>query len=205
MSGKKTFALNLLGTILGLTLLMVALLVATPVYAQTPTQDVDNGNCITCHEDLYFLHDTGNWFCLRESPMRCVDCHGGDPTATTQETAHYDRSAHPVINEDISKCQECHVDADECCECVSKFDQVAGIKKVKLVSPLPVSSGSDLTPGLPATEKQEPVNWLFLLEILPLVVIAGLAITIFILQKHVIRKPDIESTEKNNENRSRYR
>ena len=39
--------------------------------------------------------------CLRELPMRCVACHGGDPTATTQETAHYDRSAHPIFNEDI--------------------------------------------------------------------------------------------------------
>lgn len=183
MSGKKTYSLSFLGISLAFALLILALLVSTPVYAQTPTQDVDNGNCITCHEDLYFLHDTGNWFCLRESPMRCVDCHGGDPAATTQENAHYDRSAHPVINEDISKCQECHVNPDECCDCISKFDQVAGIKTVMLVSPLPVSGGSDFTPGLPVTEKQEPVNWLFLLEILPLFLIACLAITIFIFQR----------------------
>jgi len=183
MCGKKAFTLGLLATILGFALLMLSLAMATPVHAQSPTPNVDNGTCITCHEDLYFNHDTGNWFCLRESPMRCVDCHGGDPTAITQETAHYDRSAHPVINEDISRCQECHTDADECCECVKKFDQVAGIKKVKLVSPVPMSSASDLTPGLPAAEEQEPVNWLLLFEILPLIVIAGLALTIFILRK----------------------
>lgn len=183
MCGKKTFTFSHLATILGFALLLWSLSVAKPAYAQPPTPDVDNGTCITCHEDLYFNHDTGNWFCLRESPMRCVDCHGGDPTATTQETAHYDRSAHPVVNEDISRCQECHTDVDECCECVKKFDQVAGIKKVKLVSPIPVSSISDLNPGLPAAEEQEPVNWLLLLKILPLIVIASLALTIFIFQK----------------------
>lgn len=63
------------------------------------------------------------------------------------------------------------------------FDQVAGIKKVWLVSPVPVSNASDLTPGLPATKKQEPVNLLFLLEFLPLVVKASLALTIYIVQK----------------------
>jgi len=163
--------------------LVVSLFMVTPAHAQFPDQDVDNGNCIKCHEDLYFLHDTGNWFCIRESPMPCVACHGGDPTATTQETAHYDRSAHPVVNEDISRCQECHVDSDECCECVSKFNEVAGINQVKMISPAPDFSPSGYTPGLPTVEEQEPVNWLLLLEILPLVLIAGLALTIYIVYR----------------------
>lgn len=183
MCGKKTFTFSFMSITLGFAVLLLSLSMATSAYAQYPTPEVDNGTCITCHEDLYFNHDTGNWFCLRESPMRCVDCHGGDPTATTQESAHYDRSAHPIVNEDISKCQECHVEVDECCECVSKFDQVAGIKKVKLVSPVPVLNASDPIPGLPATEKQESVNWLLLLETLPLIVIVGLALTFYIVHK----------------------
>ena len=183
MKKKKTFPIGLLGVSLGFALLLLALSSSTPAHAQSQNQEVDNGNCITCHEDLYFNHDTGNWFCIRESPMRCVDCHGGDPTAITQESAHYDRSAHPVVNDDISKCQECHVNLSECCECVDKFDQIAGIKRVKLVSPIPVSTASDPIPGLPATEKHEPVNGLVLLEILPLVVLIGLAFTIYIVHK----------------------
>jgi hypothetical protein len=183
MNEKKTFTIGLFASIAGFALLVLPLFLATPAYAQSPAQDVDNGNCIKCHEDLYFLHDTGNWFCIRESPMPCVACHGGDPTATTQESAHYDRSAHPVVNEDISKCQECHEDEDECCECVSKFDQVAGINQVKLVSPVTDFGASDQIPGLPAIEEQEPVNWLLILEILPLVVIASLALTIYIVHK----------------------
>ena len=182
MKEKIIFAFALFASIAGFTLLLLSITV-TSAYARSPAQDVDNGNCITCHEDLYFNHDIGNWFCLRESPMGCIDCHGGDPTATTQETAHYDRAAHPIVNEDISKCHECHTDTDECCECVSKFDQVAGIKQVKLVSPVPVSSSPELVPGLPAVEEQKPVDWIKILEILPLILIAGLALTIYILHK----------------------
>jgi len=100
----------------------------TIVHADEPAATPDNGKCISCHEDLYFLHDTGNWFCLRESPMSCVECHGGDPSATTQEQAHADRTAHPVLNEDISKCQECH--PDKCTERVRIFKATAGIGRV---------------------------------------------------------------------------
>ena len=185
MCEKKALALTCTCTAFGLALLLLSLLVTTPAYAQTPTQQVDNGTCITCHEDLYFLHDTGNWFCIRDSPMPCVACHGGDPTATTQESAHYDRSAHPIVNEDISRCQECHVDDDECCECITKFDSAAGLSQVNLVSPASVSSVPDSTLGLPAVEEPEPVKWILILEILPLVILAGVALTIYIM--HQIR------------------
>ena len=34
---------------------------------------------MSCHEDLYFLHDTGKLFCLNEkTAMNCVGCHGGN-------------------------------------------------------------------------------------------------------------------------------
>jgi hypothetical protein len=183
MCKKKTFSFRLLVTIAGFTILLLPLFAVTPAHAQTPDGDVDNGTCISCHEDLYFLHDTGNWFCIRESPMPCVYCHGGDPTATTQEMAHYDRSAHPIVNEDISRCQECHVDPDECCECVTKFKDVAGLKQVKLVSPAPLTTAPDTAPGLPAVEAQGPVDWPLILDILPFLVVASLALTIYILYK----------------------
>lgn len=183
MKEKKTFSIGFFTAIAGFTLMLLSIFVATPAYAQSTAQDVDNGKCIKFHEDLYFLHDTGNWFCIRESPKACVSCHDGDPTATEQETAHYDRSAHPIVNEDISRCRECHTDADKCCECVKKFDQVAGLKTVKLATTVVVAHAPDLFAILPAAEEQEPVNWVLLFEILPLVVIAGLALSIYIVHK----------------------
>jgi hypothetical protein len=181
MSGKKIFAFSITVTAFGFALLLLPLFFATPAHAQATAQVVDNGTCINCHEDLYFLHDTGNYFCIRESPMRCVDCHGGNPAATTQETAHYDRSAHPVINEDISKCQECH--GEECYDHAASFDQIAGLKEVKPVSPVPASSIPNQTIGLPVFDEQEPVNWALTFELLPIVVITSLALTIYILHK----------------------
>lgn len=183
MCNKRTFILCFSAVVMGLALFLLPFFATTPVYAQSsdggrsPDGAVDNGTCIGCHEDLYFNHDTGQWFCIRESPMSCVFCHGGDPTATTQEGAHYDRSAHPVVNEDISVCRDCH--PEDCFDCVSAFDRVAGIKDVRMAAPVIAPHASKQIPGLPATEKQEPVNWLLLFDVLVVIVVISLAVTFY--------------------------
>ena len=105
-----------------------------PAFAQEDNPETPS-NCIICHEDLYYQHDTGKYFCVSEASQRCTDCHGGDPTATDKESAHFDRSAHPVVNGDISKCQECH--PGNCEEYVQQFEQLAGINPV-IVADQPV-------------------------------------------------------------------
>ncbi len=149
-------------------------------HAQEVTPAADHGTCIKCHENLYFLHDTGNWFCLRESPMSCVDCHGGDTEATTEDLAHINRAAHPVINEDVSKCQQCH--PEECNERVELFDQTAGISQVLVAAPYtPVRSTEDnasVSVDTPQQE-QEPSILLMFWEIIPLALVAGLALAIY--------------------------
>ena len=124
MDIKKTLLFSAGITFTGGVIIIIVLATSSPVFAQESPPVPENGSCVNCHEDLYFLHDTGNWFCLRESPMRCVDCHGGNPNVLTQEEAHLNRKAHPVVNEDISKCQECH--PAECMERIEKFNQTAG-------------------------------------------------------------------------------
>ena len=187
MCNKRTFNFNLMIVVLGFTLFFLSILAVAPVYAQSPDggqspdQGVDNGTCINCHEDLYFNHDKGQWFCIRESSMNCVYCHGGNPTANTKERAHYDRSAHPVVNEDISVCRECHVEG--CMDCVSEFDRVAGIKEVKLAAPVVGPQSSDQIPCFPAVEKHETVNWLILLDIIVVIAIVSLAIMFYAIRK----------------------
>lgn len=155
----------------------------TQVHAHEPTQLTDHGTCIKCHEDLYFLHDTGNWFCIRESPMRCVDCHGGDPSSLNQEEAHTNRKSHPIINEDISKCQECH--PAECDERLAKFDQVAGISQVLVAVPyqptlVPVA---DQILATPVTDTVEYINWISAMEMFLPVLLTGLVLVIYILHR----------------------
>jgi hypothetical protein len=157
-------------------LMIVTIFFHTPVRAQSIS--TDENNCTTCHEDLYFLHDTGNWFCLRESPMNCVDCHGGNPEAVIQETSHLNRAAHPVINEDVSKCQECH--PAECDKRVELFDQMAGIGQVQVAAPYtPAHSVTDhASVNIGVAEQKMPGTSLMLWGTIALVV-AGLALATY--------------------------
>ncbi|GAB4419855.1 MAG: hypothetical protein Kow002_07800 [Anaerolineales bacterium] len=176
MKGNKLYAVFVLTICVGLIALAMP---STPAKAQGSLPE--NGNCVTCHEDLYFLHDTGNWFCLKDSPMRCVDCHGGNPAALTQEEAHYDRAAHPVVNEDISRCETCHM--EECTDRVTALRERVQIHEVREAAYLPASTASNPTENLSANDEPEPVDWVWILEIVPLIVLGMIALTIYLLNK----------------------
>jgi len=111
--------------------------------------------------------------------MRCVDCHGGNPTATTKETAHYDRSAHPVIGEDISRCENCHTD---CAERLTVLDEKVGISEVKEATYIPASDMSNPTGNLPY-EEPYPIKWALVFDVVPLVVLGMAAVTIYLLNR----------------------
>lgn len=173
MSAKKRWFAGLAA--LGGMLLVSLLTLSTPqvAYADAPTP----GNCLNCHENLYFLHDTGKWFCLRESPMACVECHGGDPTATSQEKAHAKRAAYPVVNENITKCQECH--REEAAERVQIFKQVAGIPPVIVAAAyLPALVVNEAPTTLVADENEAATDrfWPVSLTLLGLLALALLAV-----------------------------
>ena len=173
------FAKKMLVLSIGIIVIMTVSLLAVPVQAQAriPLQASDGSKCVTCHEDLYYLHDTGKAYCLKDSPMACVNCHGGDPAVLTKEAAHFDLTAHPVINDNDRKCDECHPAEAE--TRLAKFRQMAGISEVKVAIPyvpavLPVT--------VPA-EKHQPEKWVPGLETVSLIIIAGLALVIFFVAK----------------------
>ncbi len=166
-----------------ITIIIITMAMSSNVYAQTYPLLTENENCINCHENLYFLHDTGKWFCIKESPMQCIDCHGGDPSAITQEEAHANRKAHPIINEDVTKCQECH--PEECDRRVIKFDQQAGISKILIAEsyqPMPITI-SEQPLAEPVNQPVESASWISAMEIIVLIVIVGLALSVFGLHK----------------------
>ena len=148
--------------------------------AQAQESALNNGNCINCHENLYYLHDTGNWFCLKDSSMRCVDCHGGNPAATTKETAHYDRSAHPVTGGDISRCETCHTD---CVKHLTVLDEQVGISEVKKATYVPVSDFSNPTGGLPEIEQSNQIDFVEVLGVHPLVILGMATLTTYLFYK----------------------
>lgn len=92
--------------------LFVGMLLSMPVQASAQTAGASDNSCLTCHEDLYYLHDTGCWYCM--TPVhkdRCVDCHEGNPTSMKAEESHLGMLSHPQENNG-AKCLECHEQAD---------------------------------------------------------------------------------------------
>jgi hypothetical protein len=157
---------------LSILLLSFLLLTVTPpalVYADELPPIASQGKCVNCHENLYFLHDTGKWFCLRDSPMACVDCHGGNPNAITKDTAHADRASHPILNENIAKCQECHPEVSS--ERVQIFRDVAGVGPVKVAAAyVPAVNTSESHVALAVGQKEPFANRVLPLTILFFVV-----------------------------------
>lgn len=169
------FRLTLLAAVILVTL--TALSMPSTVHANDPVPVPDNGNCIVCHENLYFLHDTGNWFCLYESPMACADCHGGNPDTLDKDLAHARRAAHPVINDDVSKCRQCH--PEECSDRVAFFDRSAGISDVLVAAPYTPSYSTDTAPAWEI--QQGSRNLLAIWEFIPLLLVTGLALGIYLV------------------------
>jgi hypothetical protein len=151
----------------------LALSLTVPALAQEEAPESPS-NCIVCHENLYYLYDTGKHFCVTEARQRCSDCHGGDPSATDKDAAHHHRSAHPVVNEDVSTCQQCH--PNDCDDYVQKFAQVAGI------SPVFVAAKPDLMrvePVAATRQPEPPASWSMFLPILAGAVLIVLALAAF--------------------------
>lgn len=183
---KKTAYAHLFPMVGGIAVVLLMLSVPLPAAAEDPVPAPNNGNCILCHEDLYYLHDTGNWFCLNESPMACVDCHGGNPGTLDKELAHARRAAHPIINEDVDKCRQCH--PDECYDRVELFDQKAGISDVLVAIAFTPAYSTDYTGAGSAEEPQPNLDIIMFQEFIPIVLVAGLAVAIFLIL-HNWRKP----------------
>lgn len=140
----------------GMLVVLTTLLLLVPnmnALAEPLAQVNDGSKCVTCHEDLYYLHDTGKAFCLQDSPMRCIDCHGGNPDATTKEEAHFNREAHPIINDDNKKCYECHPASAE--ERTLLFDKLAGINPVIVAEPCITPENA---PAVSATAQAAPAD-----------------------------------------------
>lgn len=141
-------------------LTLIAVLLLQPssrALAQGETPPGDE-NCRTCHEDLYYLHDTGKWYCLCEIPPTCIDCHGGQPVTLDEALAHAGLIANPLQNR-ATACQACHPEEHE--ERLAKFTRLAGGSVIAGDSPPPSWPGSHtLTSPNAPTWPPVPVWWI---------------------------------------------
>lgn len=109
-------------------------------------------SCLTCHEDLYYLHDTGKWYCITEHKDRCVDCHEGDPTTLNKDASHLGLIAHPQQNAG-EKCQQCHQDSEER---LATFAKLGGYKTMPETKPYTPSIAAKA--GFPQVTETNPLS-----------------------------------------------
>jgi hypothetical protein len=122
-----------------------ALLATSPALALDPTPGSD-ANCVSCHENQYYLYDAGKYYCLCEAPMHCVYCHGGRTDSYDKEIAHEGLNFYPTADQ-AARCRTCH-EEDYMARLV-KFDAAAGVGP----APLPMATA---TPGVAAVLPQPP-------------------------------------------------
>jgi len=104
-------------------------MLSLPVQASAQTAGASDNSCLTCHEDLYYLHDSGCSYCMTPALRdRCVDCHEGDPTTMKVELSHLGMLPHPQENSG-AKCLECHKQ-DELAGVLNTFDANGGFDVV---------------------------------------------------------------------------
>ena len=133
-------------------LVVLSLLLGLPAQASAASAAASSSNsCLTCHEDLYYLHDTGKAYCLAEHADRCVNCHQGDPTTLNEAASHQELIAHPQ-QDNGQKCNQCH--PGDARAHLDTFASLAGYKPVMQASPYTVEAES--TSGFPAVSEPHP-------------------------------------------------
>lgn len=142
---------------IGLFAALLALVILSTQASAAQAPDPTGNSCLTCHEDLYYLHDTGKWYCITVHADHCAACHGGNADSLKEEQAHLGLIAHPQ-KDNGAKCQECH-SPEETQVRLEKFASLAGLDEV-------VETGSyvplaEVSTGAPTVVSPEPFfeNW----------------------------------------------
>lgn len=116
--------------------------------AARPTASPAN-SCQTCHEDLYYLHDTGKWYCIVEHKDRCANCHEGNVATMAKDESHKGLIVHPQGNNG-EKCQQCHPQDKQAR--LTKFASLGGYKTIR--SPVEYVQYSISSTALPSTGEE---------------------------------------------------
>jgi hypothetical protein len=122
------------GTLIALMILLTGFAFpGQPAQAQVRVQasSTETQVCLSCHEDQYFLYDTGKWYCISERTEDCASCHGGNPWSLQEDEAHAGLVSHPTRN-DGEICLQCH--PQDAPAYIETFDEITGIKLVEVKS-----------------------------------------------------------------------
>ena len=142
---------------------------ASQILSQDP---LNNSSCYSCHEDLYYLHDTGKAYCLTVHKDHCVNCHSGNPKVMDKDQSHLGLIAYPQ-KDDGAKCKECHIQDAQAR--LATFASIGGYKEV--IEPIPYTPDNIVEVGFPELHEASPTveNLPFIIGVL---VLFGLWLTL---------------------------
>ena len=155
MKTKNTQTWGILIFALTSLLLIAMAFFVPPVQAQesTPPQE---SSCLVCHDNLYYLYDTGKWFCQCETQMTCTCCHAGNPDSLQEQEAHLGMVLYPTRN-DATACQQCH--PDDYKDRAVRFSEIAGLSQIHSLSQVPTTSLPIETDPVSLTSVRELEPW----------------------------------------------
>ncbi len=136
----KSIRLISLGVLLFLSVgILVGVKGVTNALAKSPNETPEPA-CISCHENQYYMYDSGCWYCITESRDRCVNCHGGDGDSLNEQEAHTGLISNP-LGHGSDHCATCHgEDTDELVqELISHTGYHESLENVPYVSDVPVT------------------------------------------------------------------
>lgn len=124
------------------------------------SSDTTSNSCLTCHDDLYYLHDSGKYYCITEHKDRCVNCHEGNADVMDKDQSHFGLALHPQEN-DGAKCQQCH--AEDAQTRLATFASLSGGYKA-VIEPVAYTPKAEEASGFPVApvENQLIKNWAWL-------------------------------------------
>lgn len=132
-------------------------MLSLPVHAHAAkTMQPAVNSCLTCHEDQYYLYDTGKLYCLTDHTDRCTNCHEGDASVMVQEEAHDGLLAHPQENNG-AKCQECHT-AQVTRERLALFASEGGFDTV--IKSEVYAPSTEIVAGFPDFQETNKAPWI---------------------------------------------
>jgi hypothetical protein len=156
---SKTTRWILILTVTVLVVMFALLILPVRASAAQVPQPVTN-SCLTCHEDLYYLYDSGKLYCLTDHTDRCTNCHDGNAAVMKEEEAHVGLVVHPQ-EKDGEKCLECH-SAQVTKERLAIFASEGGFDTV--IKAEAYTPSTETTTDFPDIEKANPsfekLSWL---------------------------------------------
>jgi hypothetical protein len=113
-------------------------------------------SCLTCHENQYYLYDSGKLYCLTDHTDRCTNCHAGNAATAKKEESHLGLVAHPQENNG-EKCQECHT-AQIAQERLAVFASQGGFSAVRTADVY--TPAVEVAAGFPDVQETTKLPWM---------------------------------------------